>query len=81
MHTLLTAQPLDPLCSWAWAADTETQGGGRGRSVPRNRMLSAGASQGHRGPNEFLLPSLACLRQEVLLEPRKLAGSPFPVWG
>lgn len=27
-------------------------------------MLSAGASQGHCGPNEFLLPSLACLHRK-----------------
>ena len=26
MHALLTAWPLDPLCSWAWAAGTETWG-------------------------------------------------------
>lgn len=50
-------------------------------------MLSAGASRGHCGPNEFLLPLLACLHQEVLSGSRKLAGSPVlslglsPWWG
>lgn len=79
-HEPLTAQPLDPLCSWAWAADTETQGEGGDSLFHGTGCCLQGASQGHCGLNEFLLPSLACLHQEVL-EPRKLAGSPFPAWG
>lgn len=52
---------------------------GRGLSSVNRVALSAGASQGHCGSRRFLLPSLACLYQEVPPGAKEdvLAGSPI----
>lgn len=57
---------------------------GRERAVLWDRVPSAGTARGHRGPNGFQLPLLACLHQEVLPGPRKLCWLAHPSqawWG
>lgn len=79
MGMVLTARSLGPLSSWAGAVGSQSWDGAGTACSANSVALSAGASRGHRGPHGVLLPSLACLPQEVLpgAKEAELAGSPI----